>query len=42
MSYTIQIKPEVKKHLLSIEGDLRRNISRRINQLSNNPTFPFG
>jgi mRNA interferase RelE/StbE len=37
MSYTVQIKSEVKKSLLSLERNLRRGISRRINELSGNP-----
>ena len=41
MSYSIGIKSEVKKYLLTLEKALRRRISRSINELAVNPR-PFG
>ena len=37
MIYSIKIKSETKKYLLTLEKNLRRRISRSINELAANP-----
>jgi mRNA interferase RelE/StbE len=40
MSYAIQIKSEAKKFLLSVDGKLRRAISWKISELTDDPCPP--
>jgi mRNA interferase RelE/StbE len=37
MSYVIQIKSAARKYLLSVDSNLRRVISRKINELADTP-----
>ena len=37
MSYSIEIRAKVKKYLLAMDGNLRSRISRRIDNLTDNP-----
>jgi mRNA interferase RelE/StbE len=41
MSYSIGIKTEVKKYLLTLDRSLRLRISKSINELADNPR-PYG
>ena len=40
MKYNVDIKTKVKKYLLTLDSDLRRNISTDINALEDNPRPP--